>query len=86
VGQYVLDADEAQVAVVSSSAKRPRTVRARTRRRKARPQEPATFYEASRSVSPTILSPAEVTRRQEIQRIAERDPEAYMEACRAEAH
>lgn len=86
MAQYVLDADEAQEPVVSSPAKRSRGVRDRTQHRRAKPQEPATFYEASRSASPTILSPAEVTRRVEIQRYVERDPEAFMEACRTEAY
>jgi hypothetical protein len=48
-------------------------------------REPRTFFEASRSNAPMELSSSETRRMQKIQRAAEDDPQAYMEACRAKA-
>ena len=45
--------------------------------------EPLTFFEASEG--PTVLSAVEAERMWAIQRDADTDPEAYMEACRAKA-
>ncbi len=48
-------------------------------------REPGKFLEASKSSAPTVLSSAETSRMWEIQHAAERDPAAFMEACRAKA-
>jgi hypothetical protein len=52
---------------------------------RTRVSEPLTFFESSRSDAPMMLSGAETARMWEIQQLAERDPKAYMEACRAKA-
>lgn len=76
----VLEVESAKVAVMD------RPPRAQRDHQSPQPSsEPATFFEASRSQSPTMLSAPETERMHEIQRSAERDPQAYMEACRAEA-
>jgi hypothetical protein len=50
-----------------------------------KPVEPPELLESSKSDLPTILSAAETKRMWEIQEAAERDPAAYIEACRAKA-
>jgi hypothetical protein len=47
--------------------------------------EPSTFLASSRSDTPIVLSAPETERMWELQRLAERDPAAYIAACRAKA-
>jgi hypothetical protein len=69
-----------KVEAASASARK-----ARAKAVKTSLGEPLTFFEASRSDAPMVLSESETARMWEIQRAAERDPKAYMEACRAKA-
>lgn len=50
-----------------------------------RTDEPTTFYAASQSEAPMVLSASETKRMRKIQEAAESDTAAYMEACRAKA-
>jgi hypothetical protein len=47
--------------------------------------EPQTFPESAFSTAPTVLTPNQRHRLREIQAAADRDPQAYMEACRRRA-
>lgn len=68
------------------SAASERRARAATRpARVAKPTEPRTFLDASLHDGPVVLSAPETERMWEIQRSAERDPDAFIAASRAKA-
>jgi hypothetical protein len=54
----------------------------RRRARIASEREAQTFYESALSTAPTILTPEEQRELRKIQADADRDPHAYVEACR----
>lgn len=70
----ILELEHGELAV----AKRPLRRRART----SGEREPQTFYESALSTAPTVLTPEEQHKLRKIQADADRDPQAYMEACR----
>jgi hypothetical protein len=44
--------------------------------------EPQTFHELALSRAPSVITPKELRQMRKIQAEADRDPQAYMEACR----
>ena len=74
----ILELEHGELAVAESPPRR--------RAGSSGEREPQTFYESALSTVPTVLTPEQERQLRKIQADADRDPHAYMEACRRRAH